>query len=86
MRRSAATTAGGIRSGTAKFGAFGSASITNGAWLAPRYAGPPLGWSFGSATYAGTDPRGPSVREIIDPTHGRWLFGLRFGLNPACGK
>src|SRR5262249_35759085 len=84
--RSAGIMAGGTRSGTEKFGALGSASITNGACAAPRYAGPPDGCSFGSATYAGTEPFGPSVRLTTDPTHGRWLFGERFGLNPACGK
>ena len=71
---------------TEKFGALGSASITNGACAAPKYAGPPLGCIFGRATYAGTLPRGPSLRLTTDPTHGRWLFGDRFGLNPACGK
>src|SRR5262245_45752635 len=58
--RAAGTLNGGSTSGTLKSGAFGSASIPNGAAAAPRYAGPPLGWTFGKQTYGGTDPRGPS--------------------------
>ena len=77
---------GGTRSGTLKLGELGSASITNGAWLAPRYAGPPLGCTLGRVTYAGTEPDAPSIRETIDPTEGRWLLGFNEGLNPAAGK
>ena len=39
-----------VVSGTEKFGAFGSASITNEAHVEPGYAGPPLGCSFGKQT------------------------------------
>src|SRR5262245_17194845 len=85
-RRSEAMAGGGTRSGTLKFGALGSASITNGACEAPRYADPPLGCIFGSATYAGTEPFGPSFFDTTDPTLGRWLFGETPGLNPAVGK
>jgi len=69
--RLAAITGGGTRSGTEKFGELGSASITNGAWLAPRYDGPPLGCILGKATYAGTEPRLPNDFDTMEPAVGR---------------
>src|SRR5262249_5241253 len=69
--RSAEIDAGGNTSGTAKSGAFGSASMTNGAAPAPRYADPVLGCIFGKQTYGGTDSRGPSLLAITDPNAGR---------------
>src|SRR5262245_8780150 len=83
--RSARIASGGVRSGTEKFGEFGSDSTTSGATAAPRYAEPALACIRGRQTYGGTEPRGPSLRAMIDPCAGRWLLGLRVGLNPATG-
>ena len=80
---------GGTMSGTAKSGAArigldherraGRAEIGRAA----------AGCICGKQTYGGTRPPsccGPSLRAMIEPSEGRWLFGVRFGLKPAVGK
>ena len=73
---------GGARSGTAKFGAFGSASTTNGAAEEPRCDDPALLCALGRQTYGGNGPRGPYFLAITEPCEGCWLLGLRPELKP----
>ena len=78
--RASSRAGGGTMSGTAKSGAFGSASITNGA-----ADGAEVGRAGARVHLRQTDVRrhrapGPSFRAMTDPSAGRWLFGLRPGV------
>ena len=73
---------------TENSGEAGSDSITNGAWLAPKNAGPPLLRKFGTEIYGGNAPFPPPTFDTIAPSAG-WtllscLFRLKFPPTPGC--